>query len=263
MTYRTLKIDRRGKGVAWVLIDNPPANAISEALMADLEACAEELEADNQVRVIVVHSLHEKTFLAGADLKGMIMGGSRYAGDPDGIAKQSARMQHCFDRFAKLPKPVIAAINGYALGGGCEFALACDFRLMGKGKIGLTEVSLGLIPGAGGTQRMTHLLGRAKATELIFMARKLDAEEAFKVGLITKVVSPDAFEEEITAFAEELSEGAVKAMGLAKRAMNGALGSIENGLDIEAHCFQDTFKTGEPGVGLQAFFQKKKPQFLR
>jgi len=263
VSYQTLQIERREKGIAWVTIDNPPANAISETLMQDLESCAEELGSDDAVRVIVVTSAHPKTFLAGADLKGMIMNGAQYAGDENGIAKQSARMQACFDRFAKLPKPVIAAINGYALGGGCEFALACDFRLMGKGKIGLTEVSLGLIPGAGGTQRLTRLIGRAKATELIFLAKKLEAQEAQEIGLITKAVPPENLEQEAMAFAEQLAEGAVKAMGLAKRAIDRAEGPIEPGLEIEALAFQDTFKTGEPGEGLQAFFLKRKPQFLR
>jgi enoyl-CoA hydratase len=262
MPYQTLRIDRKNKGVAWVTIDNPPANAISEELMMELESVAEELGADKSVRVIVVASANEKTFLAGADLKGMILNSGKYTQGENGIANQSRRMQRCFDRFAKLPKPVIAAINGYALGGGCEFALACDFRIMGNGKIGLTEVSLGLIPGAGGTQRMTWLLGRARATELIFTARKLDPKEAMQIGLVNKVVSSENFIKETTAFAEELAEGAVKAMGLAKRAINAAFGPVEDGFSVEAEAFAETFKTGEPGIGLSAFFQKQKPHFL-
>ncbi|UOE75808.1 enoyl-CoA hydratase/isomerase family protein [Parageobacillus thermoglucosidasius] len=263
MSYETIQIDRRDKGVAWIIIDNPPANAISEKLMTDLEQAADELGADPSVRVIVITSAHEKTFVAGADLKAMIQSGSQYAGNEAGIVQQSVRMQQCFNRFATLPKPVIAAINGHALGGGCELALACDFRIMSKGKIGLTEVSLGLIPGAGGTQRMTRLLGRAKATELIFTSKRLEPEEALQIGLVNKVTTPEKLVEETTAFAEQLAEGAVKAMGLAKRSIHAAEGPVEDGFIIEAHSFAQTFKTGEPAVGLAAFFQKKKPQFLR
>lgn len=263
MTYETIQIDRRDKGVTWLTIDNPPANALSETLMNDFDRVIEELSSDDSVRVVVITSANEKIFVAGADLKGMIQGGADIAGKENAIAEQSSRMQYCFDRFATMQKPVIAAINGHAMGGGCEIALACDFRIMSGGKIGLTEVSLGLIPGAGGTQRMTRLLGRAKATELIFQSKRLSPEEALEIGLVNKVTTPENLVAETTAFAEELAEGAVQAMGLAKSAINAAEGPIDDGLAVEANSFQQTFNTGEPGVGLAAFFQRKKPQFLR
>lgn len=262
MPYETIRIDRRDKGVTWLTIDNPPANAISDKLMDELESAADELGVDDSVRVVVIASNHPKTFAAGVDLKGMISKGSEYAGKKGGIVGESARMQACFDRFARLPKPVIAAINGHAFGGGCELALACDFRVMSKGRMGLTEVSLGLIPGAGGTQRMTRLIGRAKATELIFTGRQLEPEEAYEAGLVNRIAEPEKMDEEVTEFAERLAEGAVHAMGLAKRAIHAAHGPIEDGLSVEAKAFAETFTTGEPGVGLAAFFQKKKPEFI-
>ncbi|GAB3794125.1 enoyl-CoA hydratase/isomerase family protein [Virgibacillus kimchii] len=262
MSYQTITIEKRNKGVAWITVDHPPANAIGEELMLELEAAVDELGKDDEVRVVVLTSSHPKIFLAGADLKGMIQNSGDYAEEENMIAKQSARMQACFNRFAELPKPVIAAINGHALGGGCELALACDFRIMGRGKIGLTELSLGLIPGAGGTQRMTRLLGRAKATELIFKAKKLEAKEAENAGLIHQAVEPENLEADTTAFAEELAEGAVHAMGLAKRAMNAAEGSLEEGLNVEAQAFSETFLTDEPSIGLAAFFQKEKAKFI-
>lgn len=262
MAYETIQVDRREKGVAWIIIDHQPVNAIGEELMQDLESAADELKNDSTVRVIVITSAHPKIFLAGADLKGMIQNGDTYTDDENGIAKQSARMQACFQRFSTMPKPVIAAINGHALGGGCELALACDFRLMSKGRIGLTEVSLGIIPGAGGTQRMTKLLGRAKATELIFTAKQLEAEEAEAIGLVNRAIEPEEMKAETTAFSEKIAAGAIHAMGLAKRAMNAAEGPIEEGLQIEANAFADTFETEEPGIGLAAFFQKEKPQFI-
>ncbi len=133
---------------------------------------------------------------------------------------------------------------------------------MSKGRIGLTEVSLGIIPGAGGTQRMTRVLGRAKALEYIFTAKQLEKEEAEKVGLIHQSIEEEMFEQEVTKFAEQLADGAIHAMGLAKQAINAAEDStMEEGLRVEAHAFQDTFLSDEPAIGLAAFFQKEKPKF--
>ncbi|WP_047984428.1 enoyl-CoA hydratase/isomerase family protein [Ornithinibacillus californiensis] len=262
MSYQLIDIERRNKGVTWILINNPPANAIGEDLMQEFDHAVEELTNDEATRVVVIASKNPKIFLAGADLKGIVMNSGDMADDDNFIARESARMQDCFQKFADLPKPVIAAINGYALGGGCELALACDFRLMGNGKIGLTEVSLGLIPGAGGTQRMTTILGRAKAMELIFLAKKLEAKEAETIGLIHRAVDAELFEEEVTMFAEELSTGAVHAMGLAKKAINASEKGLAAGLKVEAQAFADTFLTDEPSIGLAAFFQKQKANFL-
>lgn len=260
MAYQCLEIKKRDKGVAWIIVDHPPVNAIDGQLMKELAVAADELTQDESVRVVVIASNHPKIFLAGADLKGMMLEGGQYSEGEDPIALQSARMQACFHKFATMPKPVIAAINGHALGGGCELALACDFRIMSKGRIGLTELSLGLIPGAGGTQRMTHLLGRAKATELIFTAKQLEPQEALEIGLINRV--SDNLEADTTAFAEQLTEGAIQAMGLAKQAINAAEKPITEGLQVEAEAFAKTFKTEEPNIGLAAFFQKVKPKFL-
>lgn len=262
MPYETIEIERKDKGVAWIIVDNQPVNAIGEELMLDLEAAADELTEDDSVRVVVITSAHPKIFLAGADLKGMIQNSGDLVGEENAIAKQSARMQACFQRFSSLPKPVIAAINGHALGGGCELALACDFRIMSKGRIGLTEVSLGIIPGAGGTQRMTKLLGRAKATELIFTAKQLEVEEAQEIGLITRVSTPENLQTDTTEFAEILAEGAIHAMGQAKKAIYAAEGSLEEGLQVEANAFAGAFDTEEPGIGLAAFFQKEKAEFI-
>lgn len=265
MAYQLIEIERRDKGVTWIQIDNPPANAIGKELMQELEEAVEELTHDSKTRVVVVASKNPKIFLAGADLKGMISGSSDLVEDliaDNFIEKESARMQRCFQKFQDMPKPVIAAINGYALGGGCELALACDFRLMGSGKIGLTEVSLGLIPGAGGTQRMTQILGRAKAMEMIFLAKRIEAKEAEKIDLIHRAIDPDNFEEEVTTFAEKLAIGAVKAMGLAKKAINATDKSLSEGLKVEARAFAETFSSDEPSIGLAAFFLKQKANFL-
>src|SRR5699024_8596219 len=140
--------------------------------------------------------------------------------------------------------------------------LACDFRIMGGGKIGLTEVSLGLIPGAGGTQRLTKIIGRARAMELIFLAKRLDGAEAEAVGMIDRHVDAEQLEEEAANFAEQVAGRAIHAVGLAKRAINAAEGSLDEGMNVEADAFADTFNTEEPRIGLAAFFQKEKPQFI-
>lgn len=259
MSYETIEIEKRKAGVTWIHIDNEPVNAIGDTLMNELEHAADELEQDESVRIIVIASRHEKIFLAGADLKGLMAGTGPSDDGSDPIAAQSERMQNCFHRFSTLKKPVIAAINGHALGGGCELALACDFRIMSAGKIGLTELSLGIIPGAGGTQRMVHIVGRAKALDLIFHAKKLTKEEAVEIGLIT--IAAEDLEAETTEFAEQLASGAVNSMGLAKQAINAAEQPIEDGLKKEAALFSETFTTDEPAIGLAAFFQKQAANF--
>lgn len=263
MTYQALQIERRAKGIVLWTIDNPPANAIDDVLLQDLERAADEFAKDHTARVIVVTSAHPKTFMAGADLKMMIQRGAEFAGKSGAIAATSRRMQKVFDQIEQMPKPVIAAIGGHALGGGCEFAMACDFRFMSGGYIGLSEVSLGLIPGAGGTQRMTKLLGRAKAMELIYFARRLTSVEAEQIGLITRSVDADQLMEEVLAFAEQLSEGAVHAMGLAKKCILAEGTPDEQGFILESEAFEQTFATGEPMIGLAAFFQKQKPIFCK
>src|SRR5699024_11377465 len=135
----------------------------------------------------------------------------------------------------------------YAFGGGWKLAVACDFRIMGGGKSGLTAVSLGLIPGAGGMQSLTKIIGRAKAMELILLSKRLDGEEAEAVGMIHRHVEPEKLEEEADDFAEQIAEGVIHAMGLAKRAINAAEGSLVEGMNVEAHAFADTFNTEEPG----------------
>ncbi|WP_449619845.1 enoyl-CoA hydratase/isomerase family protein [Robertmurraya sp. Marseille-Q9965] len=262
MNYQTLKVEKREMGVAWVTINNPPANTIGDELMFELVHMANDLKDDPSVRVVVITSAHPKIFLAGADLMGIIQSVDPQAVDDDPIAKLSSRMQACFHTFATLPKPVIAAINGHALGGGCEFALACDFRFMSQGRIGLSELSLGIIPGAGGTQRMTRLLGRAKAIELILTAKKLEPKEAEAIGLINRAVAPEELESVTMEFAKQLAAGAIHAMGLAKRAINAAECPMDEGLAIESKAFSETFLTEEPSIGIAAFYQKEKAKFI-
>jgi enoyl-CoA hydratase/3-hydroxyacyl-CoA dehydrogenase len=163
----------------------------------------------------------------------------------------------------RLPQPVIAAINGYAYGGGCEIALACDFRLASKrAKIGLTEVSLGLLPAWGGTQRMPRLIGLAKAREAILFGKQFSAEEALEIGLVDRVYTDESFKKEVRAFAQTLAERAPVAMQLAKQCLNyGTQVPLEIGLAYEAQAFAKTFTTKDIFEGMTAFLQKRKPEF--
>ncbi|KPV44734.1 enoyl-CoA hydratase/isomerase family protein [Alicyclobacillus ferrooxydans] len=255
MEYRTLQIEEREQGIVIVTLSNPPVNAMGEVLRDDLHQFTEETRQNKSRRVVVFKSDHPKIFLAGADLQGMSQG--QTASPKEG----SQRLQRVLDEIEALPQPTIAAISGHALGGGCEFAMACDFRIMSGGTIGLTEVSLGLIPGAGGTQRMTRLLGVARATELIFLAKRLGPQEAQRMGLVHKVVHPEHLMDEAMAFATTLSEGAVGAMGLAKRCIRAAFGSMEAGLEQESDAFAAALSSREAKEGISAFFAKRKPNF--
>lgn len=255
MNGESLIVEKRANGVAVVTISNPPANTLNGQVQNETAALVKELNQDRTIRAVVFTSSHPKIFMAGADLGQMDDGGSA------DIAESCRKIQEVFNDLESLAKPTIAAIDGHALGGGCEFALACDFRIMGGGTIGLTEVTLGLLPAAGGTQRMTRLLGSAKATELIFLGKRLDAESAEQVGLVTKAVEPGHVLAEALKLADQLAEGAVGAMGLAKKSILAAEGRMEEGLRIERESFAETFNTGEPAEGLKAFFEKRKPQF--
>lgn len=258
MELKTMKVEIKEKGVCLITIDNPPANTLSDDLQKDVYDIVEKLGKDPEVRVIVFASAHPKIFIAGANLN--TMGGS--SDGPRDYAEGCRTMQEALNQLESLPKPTIAAINGHALGGGCEFVMACDIRIMGAGTIGLTEVTLGLIPGAGGTQRLTRLLGKAKATELMFLGKRLKADEAEKIGLVHRATSPESLLSEALALAEQLAEGAVQAMGLIKTSINAAESPLEDGLKVEREAFAKTFTTGEPQEGVKAFFEKRKPNFI-
>lgn len=257
MVFRTLQVEERELGIVVVTISNPPVNAMGEALREDLHRFAEETRGNKGRRVVVFKSNHPKIFLAGADLEGM--SGSK----PSSPKEASQRLQRVLDEIEALPQPTIAALNGHALGGGCEFAMACDFRLMASGTIGLTEVSLGLIPGAGGTQRLTRLLGVGKATELILLAKRLTPNEALQIGLVHQVVEPEQLADEALSLANRLAQGATFAMGLAKTCIHAAWGSMEEGLEVESDAFAEALSSPEAKEGISAFFAKRKPAFAQ
>jgi enoyl-CoA hydratase len=243
-----IHVDRDDDGVAVLRLDRPPMNALSTTLLAQLGDVAAALAGDESVKAVVVTG-GEKVFAAGADITEF--------GGPDDARRIGAVFRRAFDDVAAIPRPVIAAINGYALGGGLELALACDLRVASESaKVGQPEILLGIIPGAGGTQRLPRLVGPARAKELVWSGRQVRADEALAIGLVDKVVPAADTIDAAREWAATLAVGAVVAMGLAKRAIDGGLdGPLARGLDLEADAFAEVFATEDATTGVKSFLE--------
>lgn len=240
--------DRRANGVVALRIDRPPLNALSRVLLKELDAAARGLASDADVKAVVVFG-GAKAFAAGADI-------SEFGGQPE-AREVGKRFRTAFDKIGEIPRPVIAAVNGVALGGGLELALACDLRLAAdNARVGQPEILLGIIPGAGGTQRLPALVGPARAKELIWSGRQVKADEALAMGLVDRVVSAAELEDAALEWAGSFASGAVAAMGLAKRAIDGGLGRpLGEGLDLEAEAFVEVFGTEDAATGVRSFLE--------
>jgi enoyl-CoA hydratase len=251
-----ISVSRDG-GIATVTMNRPPVNAIAPDLLQQFDAAFTELGADTSVRVVVVASAIPRYFMAGADIK--MMASSTPRGGEDALRTSP------FAIVERTPKPVIAAINGHALGGGCELALCCDYRFMvddGHSTIGLTETSLGLIPGAGGTQRLPRLIGRARGLQMIFEGRRLRAPEALEIGLVDVALAPDELATAVAAKAAALAGMATRALGYAKRAViEGFDSDLGSGLRLERELFFESAKTSDAAEGLGAFIEKRPAKF--
>ena len=242
-------------------------NSIAADLGDGLVAALDELEADPEVRVIVIRSAYEKYFSVGADLTEL---GSADRSDPRAMEElllaTIRHLQACFTRLERSPKVVIAAINGHALGGGCELALTCDYRIMvndGKATIGQTEVNLGIIPGAGGTQRLPRAVGRYRALEMMLEGTRVTADEALQIGLVSAAPSPEEFEATVKAKADKLAAGAPIAQALIKQAVNDGNNkeTIEESLEVEAKLFAKSAVTEDAVIGVLSFLSKQTPEF--
>jgi enoyl-CoA hydratase len=249
----------RADGVAHVILNSPPANAMSPELMRQLDDVVKELTADQDSRAVIFRSTLEKIFMAGADLKHLL------SLDGEDFQRYIKQAQDILCGIEALPKPTIAVINGHALGGGCELTLCCDFRFMADAKatIGVPEVKLGLLPGAGGTQRLPRLVGRSKATELLLRGNALKGPEALSIGLVDKVFPPDLLFSESVRVAEEFSQGATWAIAKIKECLRiPTQNLIANGLSQElegiTYLFTQTLDTKE---GIEAFSQKRPPKY--
>src|SRR5438067_13336387 len=256
---------RREGAVARVVMHRKGNNAIAEDLMQELAAAFDELGKDASVRVVVLASEYEKYFSVGADLTSM-MGIDREAPDAtDQIALFMRRMNHHFMAIETCPRPVIAAIGGHALGGGSELALCCDFRIMvedGRARIGQTESSLGIIPGAGGTQRLPRLIGKAKAQRYIIESTRLSAREAEAVGWVDRAVAPAEFEAAVDEQASKLARAATFAVAMIKDAIHrGYDMRLEEALEIEAQNFARAALSTDAAIGIMSFLSKQEPEF--
>jgi enoyl-CoA hydratase len=258
MSYQFITMQRTGK-ILTILLNRPPTNPLSVAFGRELFDAFTEAEMAKDVTVVVIASALEKVFVAGADIKEMA--------SMDRAASEafSKLLQDANNLLPRMMKVVIAAINGHALGGGCELAMACDYRLMKKGKalIGLPEATLGILPGAGGTQRLPRLVGLSKAMDILLQGKAMGAEEALAIGLVDRLIEPENFMDEVMNFASLLASGAGKAMGYIKAAVYEGIDlPMEQALAIERKCGLENLGTHDAKEGLLAFAEKRKPNFL-
>jgi enoyl-CoA hydratase/carnithine racemase len=235
-------------GVGTIRLDRPKVNALNEQVSREIGSAVDEARWDERVRAVVVWG-GEKVFAAGADIKEMS------TRDTVAIFKYISEFQEIFTRLENLPKVTIAAVNGYALGGGCELSLACDFRICAHdSQFGQPEILLGIIPGAGGTQRLPRLIGVGRAKDIIYSGRFVPAGEALDIGLVHEVVEPDRVYARANELAETYAKGPTVALMAAKQAIhNGLQIDMNNGLLIERQAFATLFSTEDQRVGMKSF----------
>jgi enoyl-CoA hydratase len=240
-------LERRDDGVAVVTLNNGKVNALSGAVVSAIHRIADELQADLPGAVVVTGG--EKIFAAGADI-------SEFGG-PDEARSITDNIHGALDALAALPRFVIAAVSGYALGGGCELALACDYRIAGERAVfGQPEILLGTIPGGGGTQRLARAVGASRAKEISITGRQVKADEALRIGLVDEVVAGDVLHERALSLAAEVASGPVLSQAFAKEAIDRGLStSLADGLLIERDLFVESFRTNDSQVGVASFLE--------
>ena len=242
--YEFLKVTRDGP-VAVCTIVNPPHNLMNGRMVEEFLQLADEVEADGAVRVLVLTGGVEGIFITHYDVSELAAGSAQLQQLEGALPEELHATHQAFNRFQSLPKPVIAAINGVATGGGCELALACDFRFMARaGFIGLPEVTVGILPGAGGTQRMARLLGTAKALEMILLSKLVTADEAEAIGLIHKAFDPQDLMPSVMAFARALAGRPPVSVAQVKKCIHeGVQLPLLQGLKLEQDCFWETMRS--------------------
>jgi enoyl-CoA hydratase len=257
MSFSTLQYEIESDGTAVIMIDREDRlNALNSDVINDLDECFRQARVDDNVKGIILTGKGEKAFVAGADI--------RQFTDLDPLAAQrfAVRGQAVFNRIEEMPVPVIAAVNGFALGGGCELALACHIRVASdNARFGQPEVSLGIIPGYGGTQRLPRLVGKGIATELILAGEMIDAERAFAIGLVNRVVSRDQLLDSAREMIRSISSKAPVAVAFALEALRASDLPLRQGLRHEAALFGQACATEDFKEGVSAFLEKRKASF--
>src|SRR6266446_6706517 len=254
MPYETMILGRE-EGLAVLTLNRPPANAISEALMRELNAVLSEIESDPAVKCLIITGAGDKIFCAGADL------GSAFAGPDVGSFLRFGNS--VLRRIERFPKPVIAAINGHALGGGCEISMACHVRILKEtARMGQTESNLGIIPGYGGTQRLPRLIGRTKALEFLILGTQIPAPECLALGLVNRLCKEGETLADARALARQIAKRPPIATRLIIEAVDEGLEApIDKASEIEVRAFLKTLRTEDASEGIQAFFAKREPSF--
>jgi enoyl-CoA hydratase len=237
-------------GIGVIRLERPPMNALNMQVQAEIRAASVEASRRDDVRAVIVYG-GQKVFAAGADIKEMAT--LSYAE----MAARAQQLSAAVGAVAEIPKPTVAAITGYALGGGFELALCCDRRIAGdNAKVGQPEILLGIIPGMGGTQRLARLVGPSKAKDLIYTGRFVAADEALAIGMVDEVVAPDDVFEAAKRWASQFAEGPARALAAAKAAIDGGLdGDLASGLKLESHLFAALFATEDQSAGMQSFIE--------
>ena len=245
MEFFELTVDA---GVATLRLNRPPVNALNFAMQAEMIEAAALVTTNPEIAAVVIYG-GEKAFAAGADIKEM----ERLTHDQ--MVERSYNLHSAFTAIAQIPKPVVAAITGYALGGGCEFAMCADLRFAAENaKLGQPEILLGIIPGAGGTQRLTRLVGPSVAKDLVLSGRMISATEALDIGLVDRLFPAESVYSEAVAWARQFVGGPAAAIAAAKRVIDaGQDGTLEQGLEIERQAFADLFATEDRAIGMESF----------
>ncbi len=242
-------------GIATLVINRPDKlNALNFATLIELEQAIDLIAQDKETRGVIITGSGKKAFVAGADINEFT--------SIDNAQEVAENGQRIFAKIENLNKPVIAAVNGYALGGGCELALACNMRVAAENAVfAQPEVNLGLIPGYGGTQRLTHLVGKGKAIELITTADMVDANEAYKIGLVNHVVPSEQLIDKCAGILTKIKQKPAISVALSIQAINASVSNPKTGYTIEAECFAKSTKTEDFKEGTSAFIEKRKPNF--
>ncbi len=253
MSYNNLILEKKGH-IAIITLNHPPVNAWNLGLMEDFEKVVDEVENDRDVRVLILTGGGEKCFSAGFDVS-----------DAANAHKISPKGREIWTRVDRFPKPVIAAINGFAMGGGLELAMSCHFRIMvddPKATIGLTELNLGIIPGWGGTQRLTRIVGKARALDMILFSKRIDAQEALSIGLINQISTRDRLMDDAIALAKVLAKRPPIAVGAVLKAISEYdYNGLESGLKVEEEGAAIVGKSNDCVEGFTAFLEKRDPVF--